>query len=818
LSHFKNWEGVMDSLLQDLRYCLRTLKKSPSFTFVAILTLALGIGANTAIFSIVNAILLNPFPYKNQDRLVMLRYSMPKRGVQESYRSSGPEIVDLRDTRSFESLTAFESVSRNLTSEQEPERIQALKISAEFFPLLGVQPVLGRTIQPEDQRVEAERVLVISYGLWQRRFGGEPSVIGKKVTLDDEPYKIVGVMPNGFGYESAEGWFPIPAKLENLNRQARPFLVMCRLKPGVSILQANAELETISRRREQELAASIPEYEGRSMTLIPLLDFFIGTTKQALYILLCSVGMVLLIACANIANLLFARSVSREREIAIRSALGANRIRIISQILTESFVLALVGGILGLLLALWGVDTIVTFIPPNAIPAGTNISVNSTVLLFTLALSMVTALLFGLWPAIQSSKINMNESLKEGGQKSSAGHRSRRMQSALVVSEIALSLLLLIMAGLMIRSFSRLIDIDPGFNPENVLSMRLNLSPTKYKGGQQNAAFFEQLIERVEKLPGITSVAVASHMPFIYTENWTFTIEGNASQDPSITQNLDTRTISPGYFQVMSIPLIKGDNFTPQERADSPHVVIINQTMAKRFWPNEDPVGKRIKLEKTELKDPWFTIKGVVEDSAQDRLDVPISPEVYFHLSQMASRYRRMNLAIKSDVNPMGLVASIEKEVRGIDKDQPVYQIQTMEELVSISIAARRLAMLLLLLFAGVALLLAAVGIYGVISYTVTQRTHEIGIRVALGAQRRDVLKLIVRQGMALIFLGLAFGLAGAFMATRLMSSLLFGISATDPFTFFSVTLILSAIALFSCYIPARRATKVDPIIALRYE
>jgi len=801
---------------KDIRYSLRMLVKNPGFTIAAILTLALGIGAITAIFSIVDAVLLNPFPFRDHTRLMIIRQSLPKIGVQEQVRASSPEVAEFRDqTNAFEQVAAWEPVSRNLTGSSEPERIAAAKVSADFFAMLGVDTLLGRAITAADQ---GERVLVISHGLWQRRYGGE-DILGQKVALDDEPYTVVGVMPQQFRFDGAEAWFPFPFEMGQGPRSARAFMVMGRLRPTVEIEQANAELEVIARRQEQELSGATPEYAERKISLVPLLDFTLGSVQTAIRVLLGAVVMVLLIACANIANLLLARAVSREREIAIRQALGANRARIIRQMLTESGVLAVLGGGLGLLLAVWSLDALVALVPAGSIPPGIEVSIDARVLLFTLAVSIATALIFGLWPALQISKVSLNESLKEGSQKTTVSYRNRRAQSLLVVTEVGLSLLLLIMAGLMLRSFARLTRVDPGFDAENVVSMRINLPPVRYSQEGRMAAFFQQLVERVETVPGVEAAAVASHMPFVYTEDWTFTIEGVASEDMAQTQNLDTRTVSPGYFRAMRIPMLRGETFSTQDAAGAPGVVIINRAMASRFWPDEEAIGKRIKMGRADSNNPWLTVRAVVEDSAQGRLDVATKPEVYFPLAQMAGRYRRMNLAVRSTGgDPMSLIGQLQAEVRGIDKDQPVYQIQTMESLIADSVGPRRFAMTLLGLFAGLALLLAAIGIYGVMSYAVTQRTHEIGIRVALGAGRKDVLKLVVGQGLVFIVSGLVIGLIGAYIATSLLANLLYDVGARDPLTFGAVTVVLTVIALAACYIPARRATRVDPTVALRYE
>ncbi len=804
----------MQTLLQDLRYGTRTLLKTPGFTLVAVVTLALGIGANTALFSVVNAVLLNPFPYRGHARLFFLRQRLPKIGVQEQFRASGPEFTDVQQGQVFERAAAFEPVSRNLTGGREPERVAAAKVSTDFFPMLGIEPQLGRAITAADEGPKGERVLVISHGLWQRRFGGAAKVIGQKVALDDEPFTIVGVMPPRFYFDAGEAWFPFPFDLAQGPRQARAFGVLGRLKSGATVAQANAELERLARNQEQAYLGSNPEYAGRQLYLQPISEFYFGTVQTALYVLLGAVGLILLIACANIASLLLTRATSRAREVAIRAALGASRTRLIRQMLTESAIIALLGGALGLLVALWGNEMLVKLIPEDTLPPSLNLGIDWRLLVFTLSVSLLTALLCGLWPALQISKPQLSESLKEGGQKATVGLRQRRAQGLLVVAEIGLSLLLLVMAGLMIRSFARLTAINPGFESERVLTMRLNLSPARSQGGRQNAAFFEQLIERIKTVPGAEAVAVASHMPFDFTEDWTVTIEGSTTQ----TQNVDTRTISADFFRVMGIPLQQGEAFSAQDRLDAPGVAIINQTMARRFWPAGDALGKRLKLGRAEGNDPWITVKGVVADSAQGSLDAAIRPEAYFPLAQMAYRYRRMNLAISTNGNPVSLVGSVQQAIWSLSSDQPVYQVRPLNQLINRSTGTRRFAMLMLGLFGALALVLSAVGIYGVMSYAVSQRTHEIGLRMALGAQTRDVFKLIVGQGIKLALIGVAAGLGAAFGLTWLMKSLLYGVSATDPLTFCLIALLLVGVALLACWLPARRAAQVDPMVALKNE
>ncbi|HKQ79003.1 MAG TPA: ABC transporter permease [Blastocatellia bacterium] len=826
----------MNALWQDLRYGARMLWKRLGFTSIAAITLALGIGASAAIFSVVNVVILNPFPYRDHTRLFLVRQNLPKIGVSEQARSSGPEFSDYAKSQAFEKVAAYETVSRNLTGGQEPERVAPGKVSAEFFSMLGIEPLIGRVILPEDQGPKGERVLVISHGLWQRRFGGDPGVLGKTVALDDEPYTIIGVMPPRFWFEGRDAWFPFPFNLGEMSRSARTVTVIAKLKPSVTMAQAGAELELLARQNEQSFAATNPEYVGRGLYLQPYREFVYGAMRRTSLILFGAVGVVLLIACANIANLLLARAGSRSPEIAIRTALGAGRFRIVRQLLTEGLLLSILGGLLGALIAVWGVNAIVALSPSGNIPDGVEISVNTRVMFFALGVSLLTSLIFGLWPALQVSRPETQESLKSGAQRTTAGRRNRRMQRALVVAEVSLSLVLLVMAGLMLRSFAKLTNVDTGFNTENLLSMRLTRSPAKSEGGRQMAAFFQQLIDRVSTVPGVKGVAVASHMPFDFTEGMQITPDDSAAPGERRTQNVDSRTVSPNYFQVMGIPLMQGEFFTaldagdpttPEGIANFSGVVVINQALARRFWPNESPVGKRLKPGSPNNPDnPWFVVKGVVADSNQGALDAQVSPEVYFVMSQMAWRYRRMNLAIRTQGDPNRLVNRIQKEIWSLDKDQAVYQVQTMERMVGASIGARRFAMLLLSLFAGLALALATIGIYGVMSYLVTQRTHEIGVRMALGAGGPDVLRLIIRQGMQPALLGVLIGLAGAFALTRLMGSLLFGVnatqgllfglSATDPMTYAVIALLLTSVAALACYIPARRATKVDPMLALR--
>ncbi|HEY0365287.1 MAG TPA: ABC transporter permease, partial [Pyrinomonadaceae bacterium] len=748
--------------MHDLIYCFRMLRKRPSFTLIAVLTLALAIGASTALFSIVNVVVLNPFPYKDPSRLFFVRQSLPKIGVQDQFRSSGPEFVDVASSGIFERVAALEPVSRNLAGSDQPERIAAAKVSTEFFNMLGAEPLLGRTIAPNEQGPKGERVLVISHGLWQRRFGSDKSVLGQKVSLDDEPFTIIGVMPPQFRFEEMQAWFPFPFDFSEGARTGRSFIVLGRTSSATTVEQVNAALGNLARRNEQDFGTTNQEYAGRSIYVQTLAEFYLGPVRRALFILLGAVALVLLIACANIANLLLAKSMSRSHEIAIRKSMGASRARIVRQMLVESAVLGLMGGMLGLLIASWGTRGLMTLIPAGTIPAGLDVTMNVQVLLFTLAVSLVTAFVFGLWPAIQGSRTQTREALQSASQRATAGAGARRAQSVLVVAEVALSLILLVMAGLMIRSFAKLTNIDPGMSTANVMSMRINRSPSKSKNGSQNGIFFQNVIDRVKALPGIEAAGVASHMPFVYTEDWPITVESVANAGAQ-TQSIDTRTVSADYFNTMQIPPVGGQLFSAEDGQQSPPVVLVNQAMVNRYWPNQDPLGKRIKPGNADSKNPWFSVKGVVKDSAQSSLDRGIRPEIYFPLGQMAGQYRRMNLAVRTSVDPKSTVAAIQAAIREIDKDQPVYQIQTIDELIRESVGTRRFALMILILFAVLALVLAVSGIYGVISYSVTQRTQEIGIRMALGAEAKDVLRLVLGQFMRLTFAGVVLGLVAAY-------------------------------------------------------
>ncbi|MDQ3803874.1 MAG: ABC transporter permease [Acidobacteriota bacterium] len=814
--------SMLGDFWQDLRYGLRTLLKNPGFTAVAVIALALGIGANSAIFSVVNAVLLRPLPYRDPDRLVMVWEENTKAGYPRDTPAAA-NYIDWRDQNQvFEGMAAIADVSFNLTGAGEPERLDGRRVSASLFPLLGVEPHLGRAFLPEEDQPGANRVAVLSHGLWQRRFGADANIAGKPLTLNGESYEVVGVMPPHFQFPSREDelWVPIAFTPQEAASRGRHYLqVLARLKPGVTLGQAQAEMSTIAARLQQQY----PEQNTNlGATVTPLHEHVVGDIRPALLVLLGAVGFVLLVACANVANLLLARAAVRQKEIAVRVALGASRLRLVRQFLTESVLLAALGGGLGLLLSVWGVSLLKTFIPEN-ISQARAVAVDARVLGFTVLVSLLTGLIFGLAPAVQASNFNLNETLKEGGRDSAAGSRGNRIRALLVVAEVAVSLVLLIGAGLLINSFLRLRNVDPGFRADNLLTMSIELPQQKYPDPARRAAFYTELVSRIEALPGVKSAAVTNWIPLVFQgDSIGFSIEGRPDPAPGQGRRptVVTRVVHPHYFRTMGIQLLRGREFGEQDRVESPTVAVISETMARRHWPGEDPTGKRITPGPATSTDPddWVTIVGVVKDVRQFELGAEPKPQMYVSYAQGWSFFAPRHLVVSTAVEPLSLAATVRKTVWEIDKDQPVSDIRTMEEVLSESLARQRFSMLLLGIFAAVALALAAVGIYGVMSYAVAQRTHEIGIRMALGAQRGDVLKLAVGQGLKLVLIGVALGLAAAFALTRVMASLLFGVSATDPATLVTISLVLIGVAVLASYIPARRAAKVDPMIALRYE
>jgi putative ABC transport system permease protein len=780
------------------------LLKKPGFTTVVLITLALGIGANTAIFSVVNGVLIQPLPFKKPDRLVAVREINPKFS-NEPIGASFPNFKDWEEQNQvFEHIAAYSGQVLTLIGEDEPLRVSAQNVSSAFFAMLGAEPILGRAFLPEEEKTGQRKVVVLSHGFWQRRFGGDPAVLDRTLTLDGSAYTVVGVMPAGFRFlRDADLWTPlnVPATLQQI-RGARFLQVVARLKPGMSLEQARAGMGTLAQQLESEYSQS---NSGWGVSLVTLQDKLVGNVKLGLLVLLGAVGFVLLIACANVANLLLTRGTTRQKEIAIRVALGAGRRRVIQQLLTESTLLALLGGGLGLLLALWGIDALRALSPSN-LPRIEEIRIDRSVLAFALTVSLLTGLLFGLAPARQATRVDLQEALKEGGG-SSAGRR-KLLRGLLVVSEIALSLILLVGAGLLGRSLLALLSVDPGFRTENLMTMELSLPQYKYRQEQQQTEFFQQLLERAESLPGVRAVALTTILPLSGNESKnSFTIEGRDSDGKNWAR---LQTISPDYFRTMSIPLLNGRPFSTHDaKAGAPDVVIINEIMAQRFWPDQDPVGKRILF-----GDSGSTIVGVVGNIRHTGLGAEHEPEMYLPVESS----RTMVLVARADSEAIALAAPLRALVHSIDKDQPVENVRTMEEVVSRSVAQPRFLAILLSVFATLALALAAVGVYGVMAFSVAQRTREMGIRMALGAQPRDILRLVLGQGMVLAIIGVAAGLLGSFAITRLMSSLLYRVSATDPITFIVISLLLTGVALGASFMPARRALKVDPMVALRHE
>lgn len=806
----------MDTLFSDIRYAIRNLIKRPGFTAIAILTLAVGIGANSTIFSAVNALLLKPLPFPELDRVVAIWDKVPAHGVEHN-EVAFPNYIDWRDqNQSYEKLALYRWWSANLTGIDTPERIQGFLVTGNFFDVIGTKPIMGRGFLEHENQPGSDTVAVITHSLWQRRFGGDPNIINKTIALNSITRTIVGVMPEHFNFpKGSEVYAPLQFTPELArSRQSHSFYVIGRLKPGVSIESAQSEIDTITKRLE----AQHPETNtGLGANVYPIVKDTVRTYDTALWIMMGAVGFVLLIACANVANLMLARASGRQKEIALRSALGASRWRIIRQLLTESVIVALVGGAIGVLIAFWGIDVLRASNPAEAsrfAPGWHNLGINLPVLWFTLGLSFISGIVFGLAPAWQVSKPDLNNALKEGGRQTSSG--SHRLRGSLVVFEMALSLVLLVGAGLLVRSFLSLLKTDPGFNPESVLTMNLILPGAKYREEPQRAAFYSDLVNRVKGLPGVQSTAVVNYLPLGGANSSdAFLIEGVPEPPPGQETGGRYRVCTPDYFQTMGITVMKGRAFTEQDKAGAPPVVIVNETFARRHWPNEEALGKRIRFYGPIERAPWMQIVGVIND-VKHELNIAVTPEFYLPHAQDA--WNAMILVARTAGDPSAMAGVIRQQVWAIDKDQPVFDVRTMKEVLSISVAMYSFSSVMLGIFAGVALLLAALGIYGVMAFAVTQRTHEIGVRMALGARTRDVLKLVVVNGMKLAFIGVGTGLVGAWALSRFMEKLLFGVGATDVLTFTLVSVCLLFAALLACYLPARRATKVDPLVALRYE
>ena len=807
----------MDSLLKDLRFALRTMWKHRAFSAVAILTLALGIGGSTSIFTVVNAALLRGLPYQAPDRLYHLweqtpRVNFPRR--EFSYL----DYQDYQQNNVFEGIAAYAGAGAILSGSGEPENIGAPRVSANFFSVLGVNPILGRTFQAGEDKPGGPKVTVLDYGFWQGKFGGDQGVIGRQLTIDGESYTVVGVLPASFQFALRDNdlWLPYqPTQAQATRRGLHGTNLIARLKPGVSETQAQAELSTIAARIAQENNQS---HAGTSALMVPLQEQIVGQLRPTLLVLLAAVGLVLLIACANVASLLLTRALSRQKEVAIRSTLGASRWRVIRQLLTESIVLSLIGGVAGLAIAYWSVPAIVGALPPAqrlAMPFLTTLHFDAKVLAFSFGLSLLTGVVFGLIPALQSSRLDLSEVLKEGGRRS-AGSVGHRLRSAMVVTEIALAVVLLVGAGLLMKSVFRLLQSNIGFKTDNLLTVEFVLPPVKYAQPAQTINFSDQVQERVRNVPGVVSAGIVDLLPLNGGNTTRFSIDGDPVPPPGQETEANLRRVTDSYFQTLGVPLLAGRMFDPHDTLDSQGVVIICKSMADRMFAGRNPVGMRIRY--TSAQVPPDLIVGVVGDIKITGLDEAVKPVLYYPFRQNPSP--AANLVARTNGDPATLGTGLRNEIRNVEPDTAILNVRTVDEMISQTPASfmRKFPALLMSIFAGVALLLASIGIYGVISYSVRQQTHYIGVRMALGASPADILKMVLKQGMVLALLGVAIGVVAAIGLMRLLRSLLFEVSTTDVATFALVTGVLFVVALLACYLPARRATKVDPLIALRYE
>jgi putative ABC transport system permease protein len=823
----------MNSLWQDIRYGLRMLAKNPGFTVIALLTLALGIGANTAIFSVVNAVLLRPLPFAHSDRIVAIGESLP--GFSSTMPMNAPDYHAFSERqRSFENLAIYGDRHFDLTGEGRPERVEGARISSSLFPLLGPAPQMGRSFTGEEEAA-GHNLVILSDGLWKRHFGSDPNIVGRAVALDRIPYTVVGVMPAGFEFplkgqqwnsEPAELWVPMAFTTAEIQGWGNMYNhgVVARLKPGVTLAQAQADANSTMAQVEKFYPVEFVAYlNGRHIgaTLMPLGTAITGDVRAPLLVLLVAVGVVLLIACANVANLLLARAARRQREVAVRVALGAGRWRLIRQLLSESLLLGIGSGVAALAVGYWGVAALKS-LAPEGLPRINEVSMDGRVLVFAMLLSVATSVLFGIIPALQAAHVDPQQSLKEGGRGAGAAPGHRRLQSALIVSQMALAIMLLIGAGLLVRSFARLLDQDPGFRQDRVLAMTVPLPLSAYPHAPQIRGFFEELLSRASSLPGTTAVGLSTDLPLDAQERDAAEVEGrdpNAGALPHLAQSW----IMGDYFGAMGITLKRGRMFTPDERLGKPDVVIASETAARLFWPNQDPIGKRLKF----MGPRWRTVIGIASDVKETSMQADAAPHTYTPYLQepddvltstTGGELRTLHLAVRTPSDPSAISSSLRETVASLDPQIAVADVKTMEATVRESLAPQRFNLFLLGLFAVLAVFLAAVGVYGVLSYSVTQRTREIGIKIALGAQNGTVLGSILREGMSLTLAGALIGIAGAFLLTRLMASLLYGVTAHDPLTFGVVVVLLACVSLAACYIPARRATRIDPLEALRHE
>jgi putative ABC transport system permease protein len=812
--------SFIETTIQDLRYGLRMLRKSPGFAVIAVLTLALGIGANTSIFSVVNAVLLQRLPIRSADRVVVIWVT----NLAEGWSRVGPSGLDYLEwkeqNKSFEDLFLFEHGSGTVTGAGEPEQVTGLRVTTNFGDFFGIKPVLGRTFRL-DEAGARHNLAILSYGYWQRRFGSDPTVVGRGLTLNGERYTIIGVLPP---YLAAT--FPsdvvVPFDTDWVKRADSDLGVFGRLKPGVTINQASAEMSLLAER----IGTERPERKGWSIVLVPLEAVRVEYVRPALLILLGAVAFVLLIACANVSNLMLTRAIARRREVTIRAALGAGRFRLMRQFLTESILLALAGGGLGLLLALWGTDLLLRAVPsripvPNAADVAVlpQVHLDGTVVVFTLAIALLTGVVFALAPAFQGTRGNIAESLREDGRGSFSGVRGRRTRAALVVAEVALAFVLVVAASLMMKSFAHLLSMDLGFRPDNLLTLRIKLpndAPnSKYREPRQRSLAFQQFLKSVDALPGVRSAALSEIVPLSHDDMdmGAFAIRDVPPPPPGVRLTADFRDVSPSYFGTMGIPLRRGRDFTDHDNADAPFVVIIDETLARHYFPNQDPIGKHVLFSAAGRPREIVGVVGGVRDTGVDQQP---RPTIYFPYPQAGDQ--TLSLVIRTFASPEAILPDIKNAIWAVDKDEPIFEVRTMDEIVSGLVSAPRLAFILLGIFAFLALALGAVGIYGVTSYAVSQRTHEIGVRLALGARHADVLKLVVGNGLRLALIGVAAGMLTALALTRFLTSILYGVRPSDPLTLAAVSCLLPAVAALASYIPARRASRVDPVRALRHE
>jgi len=822
----------MNTLLSDLRFALRTFRKSPGFIAVVALSLAIGIGACTSLFSIANALLIRPLPYKDADRLVILWNRSPGLNITQDWFSTAQYFDIKTGHHGLEEVAIAIGGNENLTGNGDPERVGAIHVSSNLLPLLGEKAAMGRLFVAEEDVKGATPTVVLSYGMWARRYGSDPQIIGKSVQVNGVSREVVGVLPKSFslprevlptldGAEQADILLPLPLAPDAARiRSHEDYNIIGKLKPGVSVRAAQAEMDTITARLRHDYPDVYPPNGGLTFGVVPLLEQVVGDARYSLIVLLGAVGFVLLIACANVANLQLSRAVARQKEIAVRAALGAGRGRIVRQLFTESVLLALGGGALGILFSFVCVH-FVHVLGPKSVPRLASIDVDGEALLFTVGLCVFSGILFGLAPAWRATQIDLHGTLKDAGRGSagagSVWGRGNNLRRMLVISEMALSVVLLIGAGLLIRSFARLLQVSPGFNPDNVLTTELTMSGPKYKDAQAILATYHQLWGRLESLPGVTAAGAITSLPLSEMYAWgPIVIEGRTPPPGEQFINADQRIVGGHYFEAMEIPLRSGRFFNDQDTPENPRAAIIDEYMAQEYWPHEDPLGKRIAFGGLDADGKWITIVGVVGRIKQYTLDS--DSRIAFYLPQTQYPSRAMNVVVRSRTDPSGLTSGVKKELRELDSDLPMYNVRTMQQRLEESLARRKFSMVLLTGFAGLALALATIGVYGVMAYLVNQGTRELGIRIALGASQRNILALVVRQGMALALAGVAIGLAGAFALTRLMQSLLFNVRTTDALTFATIPLLLTSIALLTSYIPARRAARIDPMISLRSE